>query len=66
MNGNVRTLQLLSFMRLGEEKYDSLGIPYGMEGVKLNRKSFQKHVEKIAEYCNGRGIHCLVGTKEKE
>lgn len=64
--GHVRTLQLLSFMRLGEEKYTSLGIPYRMEGVRMNRKSFQKKVEKIAEYFNGRGIHCLVGTKEKE
>lgn len=66
LNGKVRTLQLLSFMRLGEEKYTSLGIPYGMEGMKLNRKSFQKKVEKIAEYFNQRGIHCLVGTREKE
>lgn len=65
LKGSVRTLQLLSFMRLGEEKYTSLGIPYKMEGLRLNRKSFQKHVEQIAEYMNGRGIHCLVGTKEK-
>lgn len=66
MNGQIRTLQLLSFMRLGEEKYESLGIPYGMEGIEIDRDSFQKHVEEIAEYCNQRGIHCLVGTKEKE
>ena len=66
LNGQVRTLQLLSFMRLGEEKYTSLGIPYRMEGVKINRKSFQKHINEIAEYFNSRGIHCLVGTKEKE
>ncbi|WP_438782214.1 (2S)-3-sulfopropanediol dehydratase activating enzyme [Enterococcus sp. DIV0187] len=66
LQGRVRTLQLLSFMRLGVEKYEALGIPYGMEGVKVNRRSFQKHVERIAEYMNGRGIHCLVGTKEKQ
>lgn len=66
LGGRVRTLQLLSFMRLGEEKYASLDIPYGMEGVKLNRKAFQKHVGELAEYFNSRGIHCLVGTKEKE
>lgn len=66
MNGHVRTLQLLSFMRLGEEKYTSLGIPYKMSEFKMDRKSFQKKVEKIAEYFNDRGIHCLVGTKEKE
>ena len=66
LGGHVRTLQLLSFMRLGEEKYRSLDMPYKMEDVKINRKSFQKHVEKLAEYFNSRGIHCLVGTKEKE
>jgi len=66
LGGKVRTLQLLSFMRLGEEKYTSLGLPYQMQGVRLNRRSFQKHVGQIAEYFNSRGIHCLVGTKEKE
>lgn len=66
MKGSVRTLQLLSFMRLGEEKYESLGIPYKMTGIRLNRRSFQNKIAKIAEYFNSRGIHCLVGTKEKE
>lgn len=66
LGGRIRTLQLLSFMRLGKEKYASLGIPYPMQDVKLNRRSFQKHVNELAEYFNSRGIHCLVGTKEKE
>ena len=66
LGGRVRTLQLLSFMRLGEEKYASLGMPYQMEDVKINRKIFQKHVGELAEYFNSRGIHCLVGTKEKQ
>lgn len=65
LNGHVRTLQLLSFMRLGEEKYASLGMPYKMEGVKVNRKAFQKKIDEIADYFNQRGINCLVGTKEK-
>lgn len=66
LGGKVRTLQLLSFMRMGEEKYTSLGMPYKMQGLRMNRKAFQKKVEKFAEYFNSRGIHCLVGTKEKE
>lgn len=65
MNGQVRTLQLLSFMRLGEEKYQSLGLPYKMQTLKFNRRAFQKHVQTLAEYFNQRGIHCVVGTKEK-
>lgn len=66
MNGNVRTLQLLSYMRLGVEKYQSIGEPYHMEGVRMNRRSFQKKIVGFSEYFNGRGIHCLVGTKEKD
>lgn len=66
MGGNVRTLQLLSFMRLGEEKYQSLGIPYKMENIVVDRKAFTEKVKKMAEYFNGRGIHCQVGTKEKQ
>ena len=65
MGGRVRTLQLLSFMRLGEEKYKSLGMPYPMEGIEVDREAFQEKIEKYAEYFNSRGIHCLVGTKEK-
>lgn len=64
LHGTIRTLQLLSFMRLGEEKYASLGIPYAMADTKINRRSFQKHVNELAAYFNSRGIHCLVGTRE--
>ncbi|OON92389.1 MAG: glycyl-radical enzyme activating protein [Epulopiscium sp. Nele67-Bin002] len=66
LHGRVRTLQLLSFMRLGEEKYHSLGLPYQMENTKINRTSFQKRINEFADYFNGRGINCLVGTKEKD
>ena len=66
MKGRVRTLQLLSFMRLGEEKYRSLDMPYGMTGTRFNRKAFQKRIEGFCEYFKGRGIHCVVGTREKE
>lgn len=66
LGGRVRTMQLLSFMRLGEEKYKSLGIPYPMADLKINRKAFQQQVGEIADAFNARGIHCLVGTKEKE
>ena len=66
LKNTVRTLQLLSFMRLGEEKYKSLGIAYGMENLKIDRKIFQDHVNHIARYFIDRGIHCQVGTKEKQ
>lgn len=66
LGGRIQVLQLLSFMRLGEEKYQSLGLPYRMKDVTVEREAFQKHVAEIAEYFNSRGIHCLVGTQEKE
>ncbi|USE03611.1 glycyl-radical enzyme activating protein [Vibrio sp. SCSIO 43133] len=63
LNGRVQTLQLLSFMRLGEEKYRSLGLPYKMADLVFDRDSFQLRVNQIADYFNRRGIHCTVGTK---
>jgi len=63
---SLRTLQLLSFMRMGEEKRRSLGRTYEMDELEFDREDFQKKVETIAEYFNGRGIHCVVGTKEKQ
>lgn len=66
LGGRIKTLQLLSFMRLGEEKYASLGRPYGMQDLEIDRPAFQKHVEEMAAYFEERGIHCTVGTREKE
>lgn len=65
LGNKVNTLQLLSFMRLGVEKYESLGRPYPMQGIRFNRPAFQKRINEISEYFNTRGIHCIVGTKEK-
>ena len=65
MSGNIRALQLLSFMRLGEEKYESLGIPYKMRNLSFDRAEFQEQVNHIAEYFTERGIYCTVGTKGK-
>ena len=66
MNGRVQLLQLLSFMRLGVEKYRSLGMDYGMEGLKFNRRSFQKRVREISGYFRERGIECRIGTTGEE
>ena len=66
MKGKVRTLQLLSFMRLGEEKYASLGMPYEMRSVRFRRDHFQRKINRFAEYFNNRGIHALAGTREKK
>ncbi|MGL5055649.1 MAG: (2S)-3-sulfopropanediol dehydratase activating enzyme [Fusobacteriaceae bacterium] len=64
LGNKIKTLQLLSFMRLGEEKYHSLGMPYKMKNIEIDRNTFQEHVAKIANYFNTRGIKCTIGTKE--
>ena len=64
MQGRIECLQLLSFMFLGEEKYQSLGIPYRMHELSFERESFQKRVEEIAEYFRSCGIACTVGSKK--
>jgi pyruvate formate lyase activating enzyme len=66
MKGNINSLQLLSFMRLGEEKYASLGRSYPMKDLSFDRFNFQKRVNDMALYFNTRGINCLVGTKQKQ
>lgn len=60
----LRTLQLLSFMRMGEEKCRSLDRAYEMDSLQFDREKFQQRVEEIAAYFNSRGIHCVVGTAE--
>ena len=65
MQGRIQSLQLLSFMFLGEEKYRSLGMPYPMQGLQFEREAFQKKVEKIADYFISRGICCTIGNKRR-
>lgn len=60
----LRTLQLLSFMRMGEEKCRSLDRAYEMDSLQFDREEFQQRVEDIAAYFNSRGIHCTVGTAQ--
>jgi len=66
MSGRVETLQLLSYMRLGLEKYQSLGMAYGMDGMTFDRGTFQERVRKIRDYFRGRGIDCRIGTSGEE
>lgn len=65
MGGRVQTIQLLPFMRLGEEKYQSLGMDYPMKELDFDRDRFQQQIRDLATYFAKRGIRCQVGTKEK-
>lgn len=66
LGGRVRVLQLLSYMRLGLEKYESLGMDYPMQGMQFQRPALQRRIQRLADYFNARGIHCTVGTHEKD
>lgn len=65
MNNKIKVLQLLSFMHLGEEKYQSLGMDYSMKNLDFNREIFQNKIIEIQQYFISRGINCIVGTKEQ-
>ena len=70
LGGRIDSLQLMSFMRLGLEKYQSLDMDYGMgkrlKEIRFRRDYFQKKIVAFAEYFNSRGIHTTVGTRERE
>lgn len=61
MGNRIEKLQLLGFMRLGEEKYLSLGLTYPMGELKFNKNDFGKRLKEIASYFNSRGINCVIG-----
>ncbi len=66
LEGKIKQLQLLEFMRLGEEKYESLCIPYPMAGIQVDKDKFSTKVKGFAEYFNSRGIPCIAGATTKE
>lgn len=65
MNNKIKVLQLLSFMHLGEEKYQSLGMKYNMKNLNFNREVFQSKIKEIQNYFIDKGINCIIGTKEQ-
>ena len=66
MNGKIEELQLLSYMRLGEEKYSSLGLDYPMGEFLVDRDSFQNKVKTIRDFFVSQGIPCRIGTNDNE
>lgn len=66
LHNRVEELQLLEFMRLGEEKYKSLDLAYPMEGLSFDRDAFTRKAKEFCSYFQGRGIACKVGTATKE
>ncbi len=61
MGNRIEKLQLLGFMRLGEEKYRSLGLAYPMRELKYDREDFEERLKETVNYFNSRGINCEIG-----
>lgn len=61
LRNSVQELQLLNYMRLGEEKYRSLGRPYPMAGMELDQESANARLKEITAYFRNRGICCVTG-----
>lgn len=66
LHNQILELQLLEFMRLGEEKYQSLNLGYPMKELKYDKDAFTLQVKKFETYFSGRGIPCKIGTATKE
>lgn len=62
LGSSVVQVQFLRFRRLGEEKYKSLGIPYKMGDVNLERDEFEQHIRQLVERMCSYQIPAVAGT----
>ncbi len=63
LNNQVKQVQLLRFRKLGEEKYNTLGMAYPMlEFVEPEREMFEKRIEGFAKILRENGIPAIAGT----
>lgn len=60
LGGNIKEVELLRFMHLGEEKYRSLGRPYLMSHISPQPEEFLQDILDIQEYIAGNGIACRI------
>jgi len=65
LGNSVVQVQFLRFRRLGEEKYKSLGIPYQMGEVNIERDEFEKHIRELVERMQSYHIPAVAGTNSK-
>jgi pyruvate formate lyase activating enzyme len=65
LKNSVVQVQFLRFRRLGEEKYRSLGIPYQMGDINIERDEFEKHIMELVERMQSYQIPAVAGTNSK-
>ncbi len=62
LDNKVIQLQLLRFRRLGEEKYDSIGLPYLMNDINIERTDAESYIKDIAKFLQNMGVNAVAGT----
>ncbi len=65
LDNKVNQLQLLRFRRLGEEKYESLGLPYKMADINVERSDAEDYIRSIAKTLQDMGIEAVAGTSHE-
>ncbi|WPK69269.1 4-hydroxyphenylacetate decarboxylase activating enzyme [Eubacterium callanderi] len=65
LNNRLVQVQCLRFRRLGEEKYQSLGIDYPMKDMNPERGDFEVHIRELVEILSSKGIPAYAGTTNK-
>lgn len=65
LNNQVKQVQFLRFRQLGEEKYQSLGIPYLMSEVNPQREQFESDIKELVKIMSDAQIPAYAGTTHK-
>lgn len=66
LGNRVAQVQLLPFRQLGVEKYESLGLSYGMDGLQVpERKVWEKNILFLVEVMRSYGVSAVAGSSNK-
>lgn len=65
LDNKVLQVQFLRFRPLGEEKYQSLGLPYPMTDVNPPREEFETQIKILVARLADRGITAFAGTTHR-
>jgi pyruvate formate lyase activating enzyme len=66
LGNRVSQVQLLPFRQLGAEKYESLGLRYGMDGFPTPpREVWEKNILLLVEVMKSHGIPAVAGSSNK-
>ena len=62
LGNKIQMVQLLRFRPMGEEKGDSLNMPYRMKGINPDRTEFEEFIKGLLKRMTDRGIPAMAGS----